>query len=283
MLKSRRARVVNESVAISINRMRESSGKMIDETARIDASAKIGANVSIGPWSIIGPDVEIGDNTEIGAHVVISRDTKIGKRNKIHAFAAIGGDPQDLRYQGEDTFLEMGDDNIVREFVTIHRGSSSGVGTTRIGNNNWFLAYSHVAHDCVIGNEVKLINNATLGGHVIVDDYATVGALCAVHQFCRVGSYSFLSHGAMITQDVLPYIIVVGDSAKPCGLNVVGLKRSGFSATTISDLKRAYHIIFLRGLKLKEIKEELGTMAENSPEVNMFLEILNHSKRGFVR
>ncbi len=275
--------MVKDSIALPRNRMRENFSSLIDETARIHPSAKLGANVSIGPWSVIGPDVEIGDDTELGSHVVISQNTKIGKRNKIHAFAAIGGDPQDLHYQGEDTFLKIGDDNFVREFVTIHRGSSRGRGITEVGDKNCFFAYSHVAHDCVIGNEVKLINNATLGGHVVVDDFATVGALCAVHQFCRVGSYSFVSHAAMINQDVLPYITVVGESARPCGLNVVGLRRCGFSANTISELKRAYHVIFLRGLKLKEIRNELATMAQNNPEINLFLEIIDQSKRGFVR
>lgn len=275
--------MVKENIVIHTNRMRENINTLIDETARIHPSAKLGTNVSVGPWSVIGPDVEIGDDTQIGAHVVIAQNTKMGKRNKIHQFAAIGGDPQDLHYYGEDTFLEMGNDNVIREFVTIHRGSTRGRGITQIGDKNWFFAYSHVAHDCVIGNEVRLVNNATLGGHVVIDDYATVGALCAVHQFCRVGSYSFISHAAMINQDVLPYITVVGESARPCGLNVVGLRRCGFSAATISELKRAYHVIFLRGLKLKEIRHELSLMAQNHPEINLYLEIIDQSKRGFVR
>ena len=200
----------------------------IDSRASIHPSVVIGNNVSIGPWVMIGPNVEIGDNTKIHSHVVIDRDTKLGKNNVIHSYAALGGDPQDLGYKGEDTYLEMGDGNIVREFVTINRGSATGKRITRVGNKNFFLAYSHVAHDCQLKNEILMVNNATLAGHVTVDDYVILGAFTAVHQFCRVGAYSFLSRATEISKDVPPYMLVKGLPGFPCGLNKVGLKRPWF-------------------------------------------------------
>ncbi len=251
--------------------------------ALIDPSAKIGQQVEIGPWSVIGPNVEIGDGTKIGSHVVIARDTKIGCNNRIYSYAALGADPQDLGYKGEPTFLEIGDGNVFREFVTVSRGSVSGTGTTRMGNKNCMLAYSHVAHDCVVGNGVLFVNNATLAGHVTVDDYATLGSFTAVHQFCRIGSYSFLSQGAKITRDILPYMLVTGESSTPHGLNTVGLRRAGFPVDAIRALKNAYHIIYRRRLKLAEVRAQLQEMVADVPEIQLILDMMDTTKRGIAR
>jgi UDP-N-acetylglucosamine acyltransferase len=259
------------------------SASIIDHRAIIDSSAKIDADVVVGPWSYIGPNVEIGSGTVIGSHVVIQQNTKIGKNNQIFSFGSLGGDPQDINYKGEETFLEIGDENVIREFATLNRGSTRGTRVTKIGNNNSIFAYSHVAHDCVIGNEVLLVNHTTLAGHVIIDDYATIGAFCAVHQFCRIGSYSFLTRGAMVPKDILPYMMVVGICEPPCGLNTEGLKRRGFSNSTISALKKAYKIFFRSGLKLPEVREELVKMAVEIPEINLMIEFMDNSQRGFTR
>lgn len=255
----------------------------IDNRAIIHPTTKIGKNVKIGPWSVIGPNVEIGSGTEIASHVVIAGNTKIGKNNKIYQAASLGGDPQDLHYHGEETYLRIADNNIFREFVTVSRGSTGGQRVTRIGNNNCFLAYSHIAHDCQIGSGTLFVNHATLAGHVIVDDYASIGAFSAVHQFVRIGAYSFLSHAAQVPQDILPYMMVVGVRGTPCGLNTVGLKRHGFSAKTIAALKRAYHVIYRRGLKLRDVYLELSKMVEETPEIKLILDIIDSSKRGIAR
>lgn len=255
----------------------------IDSRTSIHPSAKIGNNVSIGPWTVIGPNVEVGDNTKIQSHVVIDRDTKIGKDNVIHSYAAIGGDPQDLSYRGEETYLEVGDGNIIREFVTINRGSTAGKGITRIGNKNFFLAYSHVAHDCELKNEILMVNNATLAGHVTIDDYVILGAFTAVHQFCRVGAYSFLSRATEISKDVPPYMLVRGLPGFPCGLNTVGLKRRGFSDETIRHLKKAYQIMYRRGLKFDDVKKELAELAKVCPEVQLIVDLIQASDRGIAR
>ena len=256
---------------------------MISEHAIIDPSAKLGKNVKVGPWTIIGPNVEIGDDCEILSHVVISANTKMGKRNKIYSFAAVGGDPQDIHFEGEETFLEMGDDNTVREYVTINRGSSKGTKLTKIGNKNAILAYAHIAHDCEIGNEVLLVNHATLAGHVIVDDFAVVGAFTAVHQYSRIGSYSFTSRGAKINRDVLPYTLVTGALGEPRGLNLVGLQRRGFSQDQIRVMKRAYSLVYKRGMKQDEILQQLREIAKEHPEVLPMLEWIEQSERGYIR
>ena len=255
----------------------------IHSTAIIDPSAKIQKNVEIGAYSIIGPDVEIDEGTWIGHHVVISKCTKVGKNNKIYHFACLGEDPQDLGYTGEKTFLEIGDNNVFRECVTINRATTKKDRLTKIGNNNFFMSYSHVAHDCIIGNYIILANGATLGGHTIVEDYASIGAFCAIHQFCRVGAYSFLSAAAMINKDILPYLMVVGNDAKTCGLNKIGLERRGFSKETISMLREAYKIIFRKGLVVEDVKTELRMMLPQCPEVQLFLDGLESSIRGILR
>jgi len=249
----------------------------------IDPSAKIATDVKIGPWSYIGPNVEIGSGTEIGSHVVIAKNTKLGKNNKIYSHVSLGSDPQDLGYQGEETYLEIGDENVFREFVTISRGSARNKGITTIGDKSCFLAYSHVAHDCKVGNSVLFINNATLAGHVTVDDYATLGAFTGVHQFCRIGSYSFLSRGAEITRDILPYMLVTGGSGTPHSLNTVGLRRAGFTVDAIRALKNVYHIIYRRRLKLKEVRVQLEGMVEDVPEIQLILDMMDTTERGIAR
>lgn len=254
----------------------------IHPSAIIDPSAQIGSNVSIGPWCVIGANVMIGDGSCLDPHVVVEQNTVMGCGNRVHSFAAIGGDPQDSQYRGEKTTLEIGDHNIIREFVTIHRGSTRGAGVTRVGDHNFLMAYTHIAHDCVIGNRVLFVNNATIAGHVQVDDYAILGAFTAIHQYCRVGAYSFLSRGAEITKDILPYMLIT-DSDRPRGLNSVGLRRHGFSEETITRLKRAYHLICRSRLKLQEIRHQLLDMLETTPEIQRMIEIIDQSTRGVAR
>ncbi len=255
----------------------------IDPRVSIHPTAKIGKDVTIGPWTVIGPHVEVGDGSKIHSHVVIDCHTKLGVHNTIYPYASIGCDPQDLAYKGEETYLEIGDHNVFREFVTINRGSVGGCGTTSIGNKNCFFAYSHVAHDCKLGNEVLMINNATIAGHVVIDDYAILGAFTAVHQFCRVGAYSFLSQATEISKDVPPYMLVKGLPGFPCGLNSVGLKRRGFSLETMRNLKQAYQILYRRNLKFDDVLSELETLAKTAPEVQLILDLINESERGIAR
>lgn len=259
------------------------SSTSIDNTAKIHPTAKIADRVTIGPWVFIGKNVEIGEGTRIDAHAVISQNTTMGKNNHIHANAVVGGDPQDLSYRGEDTWLKMGDGNIVREFVTLNRGSIGGGGFTTIGNKNFFLSYSHVAHDCHVGNETLFTNNSAIAGHVTVDDCAIIGAYSAVHQFARIGAYSFLAHAAQVSQDIPPYMLVKGAPAVPIGLNLVGLRRRGFSNETISGLKKAFRIMYRDSLSLKEVIAALTALIPETPEVKLILDLIESSKRGVAR
>lgn len=255
---------------------------MIDERAIIDPSAKVAPGVTIGPWTVIGPGVEIGEGTIIGPHVVIKNRVIIGRDNKIYQFASIGEDPQHLNYKGEATSLRIGDRNIIREFCTMNRGTVQGGGETSVGDDNFFMAYVHVAHDCKVGNRTIFVNNASLAGHVTVQDYATIGAFVGIHQFCNIGAYSFIT-AAMVGKDVPPYVIVTGNTAAVCGLNTVGLKRSGFSSETITVLRRAYNILFRQGLNVKEALVELEKLVVNTPEVQLFIDAMTSSNRGLVR
>lgn len=255
---------------------------MIDERAMIDPSAKIADGVSIGPYSVIGPHVEIGEGTKIGAHVVIQGPTKVGKHNKIFQFASVGADPQDKKYRDEPTVLEIGDNNIFREFVTINRGTVQGGNLTKIGSDNLFMAYVHIAHDCIVGSHCIFANNASLSGHVIVEDYANLGGFTAVHQFCRIGRYAFIAR-AMITKDILPYIMVVGETASVYGINAIGLERHGFSKETIAQLQQAYKVIFRQKLTVAEALKVLAPLSEACPDVQLFIDGLNSSERGILR
>lgn len=255
---------------------------MIDATAKIHPTAKIGRDVIIGPWVYIGEHVEIGDGTRIDAHAVLLRHTIVGKNNHIHAHAAVGGDPQDLGYRGEETWLKMGDGNIVREFATINRGSTKS-GETIIGDRCCFLSYSHVAHDARIGNDVLFINNASIAGHVTVYDFAIVGAYAAVHQFTQIGAYSFLVHAAQVTHDIPPFMIAKGDPAQPVGLNLVALRRRGFSSDTISGLKKAFRILYRDNLALQDAQQALAELVKTIPEVQKIIDVMQNSKRGLLR
>jgi UDP-N-acetylglucosamine acyltransferase len=258
---------------------------VIDARAIIDKNARIAKNVTIGPYTIIGEDVEIGEGTWIGPHVVIKGSTKIGKNNKIFQFASVGEDPQDKKYQGEKTILEMGDENIIREFVTINRGTLQGGGKTVIGNDNLLMAYVHIAHDCYIKDHTIFGNNASLSGHVIVENHAILSGFSLTHQYCVIGAYSFVAAATGISKDVLPYILVsgVGHDSKVFGLNVVGLKRHGFTDETISHLKRAYKIIFRQNLTVAEAIVELKKIVKDCPEIQIMLEQLEKSERGISR
>jgi UDP-N-acetylglucosamine acyltransferase len=256
---------------------------LVDERAIVHPTAKIADNVEIGPWTIIGPYVEIGAGTKIGPHVVIKEYTKIGCNNQIYQYVSLGESPQHVGYKGEATRLEIGDNNIIREFSTLNRGTVQGGGVTRIGNHNFIMCYVHIAHDCQIGNNTIFVNNASLAGHVHVEDYTMIGVFVGVHQFCTVGAHSFVSHAAMVGKDVLPYIMVRGHDPVVSGVNIIGLKRRGFSEDTIRGLRRAYNIIFRQNLTVKEAIDELQLMLTECPAVELFIKGLQNSKRGVLR
>jgi len=256
---------------------------VISEQAVIDPSANIAEGVTIGPGTIIGADVTIGEGTWIGPHVVIQGPTTIGKNNKIYQFASVGNDPQDITYAGEPTCLEMGDNNVIREFCMISRGTVKGGGVTRVGNHVFLMAYAHIAHDCIIGNHVSMVNYAALSGHVTVDDYATIGAYSAVHQFCKVGAYAFITGATYVKKDVLPYVIISGQDTTVYGINTVGLKRRGVTSSAVDLLRRAYKIVFRKGLTVQEALVELEVLVLDCPEVSLMIESLKQSTRGIVR
>ncbi len=255
---------------------------MISEQAIIHPSANIAEGVVIGPGTIIGADVEIGAGTWVGPHVVLQGPTKIGENNKIFQFASVGDAPQDKTYQNEPTRLEIGNNNIIREFSMISRGTVKGGGVTQIGNDNFFMAYTHVGHDCRIGNYVTMINYSALSGHVTVRDYAYIGGYAAIHQFCHVGAYAFVARATYITKDILPYLMIAEDTSA-CGLNTVGLRRAGFSSLTIDNLRRAYKVIFRKGFTIQQAIAELEAMRSECPEVSTLIDALNLSKRGILR
>lgn len=256
---------------------------MIHTTAIVHSAAHIDEGVEIGPYAVIGENVSIGAGTIVGPHAVIEGWTEIGRDNRIFQFASIGAAPQDLKFHGEKTILRLGDRNTVREFVTMHRGTESGGGETVVGNDNLFLAYSHVAHDCRVGNRVILSNGATLAGHVQVDDFAILSGLCAVHQFTRIGAHAMVAGGAMVNQDVAPYTIVQGDRAKTVGINLVGLQRRGFSEGAIRSIKKAYKLIFRSRLRIEEALEKISQELGEGPELKVFTDFVRHSQRGIAR
>jgi UDP-N-acetylglucosamine acyltransferase len=257
---------------------------MIHSTALVDPKAEIGENVDIGPYTVIEKAVSIGEGTKIGPHVVVRDGTQIGKRCQIYQFSSIGEAPQAVAYRGEPTLLQMGDQNIIREYVTLHRGSVKGGGKTILGNENFIMAYSHIAHDCQVGNHVVMANGATLGGHILIEDHAIIGGLAAVHQFCRIGTHAILSGLTGVSQDVPPYMMAAGDRARLYGLNSVGLKRHQFSEQEIKALKKAYRIIFRSGLTLeKAMKAVEEDDIFQIPKVQHLLQFIRHSKRGICR
>lgn len=256
---------------------------MIHSTAIIDATAEIDSDVSIGPYVIIGPKVKIGSGTIIGSHAVLKGPTVIGRDNRIFQYASVGEEPQDKKYRGEETRLEIGDRNVIREFTTIHRGTIQDRMITRIGNDNLFMAYTHVAHDCVVGNSVIMANAASLAGHVRVDDYAILGGFSLVHQFCRIGQYSFSAMGSVISRDMIPYVMVGGSPTRPRGINSVGLERQGFSIEAIRQIKKAYKIIYKSGLILDEAIQNLQELGEEATEVLRMVEFLQQTGRSIIR
>ncbi len=256
---------------------------MIHPAALVHEDARIGRDVRIGPFTIIEAEVEIGDRCEIGSHVHLSGPTRMGVENRIASFCAIGGEPQDKKYAGEPTRLEIGDRNTIREFATIHRGTIQDEGVTRIGSDNWIMAYVHVAHDCKVGNHIVFANAASLAGHVRVDDYAILGGFTLVHQFCQIGAHAFTAMGAVVNRDVPPYVMVAGTFAEPKGINTEGLRRRGFSSDSIRAIRRSYRTLYKSGLGLSEARAALESVAGESAEVRLLLDFIARSQRSLVR
>jgi len=255
----------------------------IHPTSILDATASVGEGVSIGAYSVIGADVEIGANTTIGPHVVIQGPTKIGEGNQIFQFSSIGEIPQDKKFAGEDSQLVIGNNNTIREFCTINRGTNADQGSTVIGNDNWIMAYVHIAHDCVIGNGAIFSNGASLAGHVKVDDFAVLGGFTLVHQFCHIGAHSFCGMGTALNKDLPPYMMVSGNLAKAFGLNKEGLRRREFSEDVIQALHQAYKALIISRNSRAEQFEKIRQIAEQYSEVREFVEFIENSQRGIVR
>jgi len=259
-------------------------GTGIHPTAVVHPTARLAEGVEVGPYAVIGAEVEIGEGTIVGPHVVIQGPSKIGAMNHFFQFSSIGEAPQDKKYQGERTWLEIGDRNVIRENVTINRGTQTGGGVTSIGNDNLLMAYVHIAHDCHVGNNTVFSNNASLAGHVIVDDYANLGGFVGVHQFCMIGQRAFLAGGSMVVKDVPPFVTVSGYPAKVYGLNTVGLRRALVSAYSITLLRRAYKIVYRQGLTLQNAVSEIEPLAAESPELKLFLDFIKQERsRGITR
>ena len=256
---------------------------MIDPRAVVSRQAELAADVSVGPFSIIGPDVTIGPGTVIGPHAVVSGPTRIGSACRIYQFASIGEAPQDKKYGGEPTRLEIGDRNVFREYCTVNRGTTHGRGVTTIGSDGLFLASSHVAHDCIIGNHVVFANCASIAGHVEIGDWVQLGGLSAVHQFCKIGSHAFVGGGAMVSRDVPPYVLITGNPAMPYGVNVEGLKRRGFSSEQVRHIREAYRVLYRMDLKLEEAAERLAGLVSEQPELDLLVRFIERSARSLTR
>jgi UDP-N-acetylglucosamine acyltransferase len=255
----------------------------IHPTAQVAPGAELGDGVEVGAYAVIGPDVQVGANTRIGPHAVIQGPTRIGADNVIFQFASVGSAPQDKKYKGEPTRLEVGDRNVIRECVTLNRGTTKDQGVTRIGNDNLFMAYAHVAHDSQVGNQCVLANNATLGGHVQLGDWVIMGGLSAIHQFCKVGAHAFIANNAAVTRDVPPYVMTVGQPAAAHSVNSEGLKRRGFSPEQIRNIRNAFRLLYRSGLKLADATAQLETLAREQPELKAIVEFLPTSTRSIVR
>lgn len=262
---------------------RGGAGRLIHSTAIVDPAAEIDEGATIGPYAVIGAGVRIGSGTVVNSHAVIRGETRIGHDNRIFQFASVGEDPQDKKYGGEATRLEIGHRNVIREFSTIHRGTVQDRGVTQIGDDNLFMAYTHVAHDCVIGNQIIMANAASLAGHVQVDDYAILGGFTLVHQFCRIGQHSFAAMGSVLSRDIPPYVVVGGRPTKPHGINTVGLERHGFGSEALRQIKKAYKILYKAGFKLEEAVNLLRDMAAENPEIAPLFEFLQNTGRSIIR
>ena len=256
---------------------------VIHPSAIVDPAARLAPDVEVGPYTLIGPHVEIGPGTRIGAHVVIDGHTRIGAGNRFHPFSSIGGPPQDKKYAGEPTRLEIGDRNTIREFCTFNCGTTQDAGVTRVGDDNWIMAYVHLAHDCRVGNGTIFANNAQLAGHVHVGDHAILGGFTVVHQFVSIGAHALTAMGTILLQDVPPYVTVAGNTARPYGINAEGLKRRGFDAAAISALRAAYKTLYKSGLGLDDAKQALTEQAKTAPAVGLVVDFLASARRGIVR
>ena len=255
----------------------------VDPRAIVSPKAELAAGVTVGAYAVIGDDVKVGAGSWIGPHAVVEGPTTLGENNKVYQFASIGGPPQDLKYKGEPTRLEIGDRNVFREFTTMNRGTVTGGGATVIGNDNLFMAYTHVAHDCHVGNRCVMANYATLGGHVHLGDWVIMGGYSGVHQFTKVGPHAFLGNNAAVTRDVPPYVMVVGSPAVPHSINSEGLKRRGFTPEQIRNLKNAYRVLYRSDMKLADAVEELKSRATTQPELRIFVDFIGESTRSLVR
>lgn len=256
----------------------------VHPTAVVDPGARLGAHVRVGAFSIVGAGVEVGDGTEIGSHCTLTGPTRIGRDNRFVGHCAVGGDPQDKKFDGERTELVIGDRNVVREFTTLNRGTGSGSGATRIGDDNWLLAYVHVAHDCVIGNHCVFSNNATLAGHVEVGDHVILSGFAGIHQFCRIGAHAFIGMGAFVNGDVPPFVMVAQDGyGRPRGINSEGLKRRGFDAGRIAAIKRAYRALYVSGASFDDARDRLRDLAGESEDVAALLAFVEASERPLLR
>jgi UDP-N-acetylglucosamine acyltransferase len=256
---------------------------MIHPTAIVHPGARLGARVSIGPYCVVGEHVELGEGTTLAAHAVVEGHTRIGRENRIFQFVSLGSAPQDKKYRGEPTRLEVGDGNTFREFSTINTGTSQDAGITRIGDDNWFMAYSHVAHDCVVGSHTIFANNAHVAGHCHIGDWVILGGFTGVHQFVRIGVHAMTGGGTILFQDLAPYVTAVGNPAKTYGINSVGLKRRGYSEQAIGAIKRAYRTLYRRGLPLAEARAELARAMAETPELEPLVRFVDASERGLLR
>jgi len=256
---------------------------VIDPHALVSPQAELAPSVEVGPFSVIGPGVRIGERTRIGPHVVINGPTVLGADNQVFQFASLGDAPQDKKYKGEPTRLEIGDRNVFRESCTVNRGTTHDEGVTRVGDDNLFMAYTHVAHDCQVGSKTVLANCATLGGHVQLGDWVIMGGFAAIHQFCKIGAHAFLANNTAVTRDVPPYIMAVGQPAKPHSVNSEGLKRRGFGAEQIRNIREAYRILYRRDLPLTDALAELTRLAASQPELTAFVAFITASTRSLIR
>jgi UDP-N-acetylglucosamine acyltransferase len=255
----------------------------IHPTALVAPDAELDPSVEVGAYAVIGPGVQVGANTRIGPHAVVQGPTRIGVDNQIFQFASVGSAPQDKKYRGEPTRLEIGNRNVIRECVTLNRGTTKEAGVTTIGDDNLFMSYSHVAHDCHVGNQCVLANNATLGGHVQLGDWVIMGGLSGVHQFCKVGAHAFIANNAAVTRDVPPYVMAVGQPAAAHSINSEGLKRRGYTPEQIRNLRSAFRLLYRSGLKLDDATAQLAAIAQEQPEVRLIVEFLPQSTRSIVR
>jgi UDP-N-acetylglucosamine acyltransferase len=255
----------------------------IHATAIIDSKAELDSSVEVGAYSIIGAGVKIDANTRVGSHAVIKGPTTIGKNNQIFQYVSLGEQPQDKKYKNEPTSLVIGDNNTIREFCTFNRGTIQDKGTTEIGNDNWIMAYVHIAHDCIVGNHTILANNSSLAGHVDIHDYAILGGFTLVHQFCQIGAHVITAVGSVVFKDIPTYVTAAGYDAKPHGINTEGLKRRGFTSEEITQIKRAYKVLYRKGLTLEEAKKEVVSMQATCDKIQLLSDFLNLTKRGIIR